>query len=373
MPKKPITRRQFLTLSALTSGGLILSACGVEAEPSATDALPLPTATVAAAGEASTEGDGEIEVLVRDVLDFGLESDEWTGQYGWVTFRLNEGRYDGQPVYFIRTDASEPTFAEENGLVFVPLLNAGASVAASLYILDGDRLPVFSTSPDDEEYVSLFQVKRVTINDDTLTLDSAEAIESAAGSGAVTIEPESIYVNYPVVKWPGGELPADPELTETLGQGPLVEAVNTDEMTITFKLHQCFPGSRYIITDTSAAPMAPMMSIAAAPPTQALMDSGATDEIWVFANGITGPGVMGFQPAIFDNKAGHAAWSPFWNHFTLRWNDESQARILRTSAEIREALAAGDLEQFNGVPDSHPNGFVVNCPAPILAPNTFGL
>jgi len=142
-------------------------------------------------------------------------------------------------------------------------------------------------------------------------------------------------------------------------------------MTVTFKLHQCYPGSRYILTDTSSVGMAPMMSVPASAPTQALMDSGATDEIWVFANGIPGSGVMGFQPAVFDNKAGQPAWSPFWNHFTLRWADESQARVIKTSAEIRELVAAGDLEQFNGVPDTHPNGFVVNCPAPILASNTF--
>jgi hypothetical protein len=38
---------------------------------------------------------------------------------------------------------------------------------------------------------------------------------------------------------------------------------------------------------------------------------------------------------------------------------------------IRAAIEAGDLELFNGTPDTHPGGFVVNCPVPILAPNTF--
>lgn len=54
-----------------------------------------------------------------------------------------------------------------------------------------------------------------------------------------------------------------------------------------------------IVTDTSAAPMAPMMSVAASPPTQALTEIRATDKIWVFGNGLKGSGVMGFQPAIF--------------------------------------------------------------------------
>jgi hypothetical protein len=80
---------------------------------------------------------------------------------------------------------------------------------------------------------------------------------------------------------------------------------------------------------------------------------------------------MGFQPAVFDNKATEPAWSPFWNHFTLVWKDDATPRVLKTSAEIKAAIDAGEVEEFNGVPDSHPNGFVVNCPSPILAANTF--
>jgi hypothetical protein len=74
---------------------------------------------------------------------------------------------------------------------------------------------------------------------------------------------------------------------------------------------------------------------------------------------------------LFDNRAGKPAWSPFWNHFTWRWADEANARVITSSAAGREAEAGGELELFNGTPDSHPNGFVVNCPVPILAPNTF--
>ena len=55
----------------------------------------------------------------------------------------------------------------------------------------------------------------------------------------------------------------------------------------------------------------------------------------------------------------------------MTWADESSARLLTSSAEIRTLVESGELEQFNGVPNSHPTGFVVNCPAPILAPNTY--
>lgn len=55
---------------------------------------------------------------------------------------------------------------------------------------------------------------------------------------------------------------------------------------------------------------------------------------------------------------------------TVLWTDKSQARVLTSSAEIRALIESGELEEFNGVPESHPEGFVVNCLAPILAPNT---
>ena len=244
----------------------------------------------------------------------------------------------------------------------------GRDIAASLYLFENDHLPVLSTSPADENFFSLFHIKRVTVSDDSLSLDSATAVEEAAANGGVTIEETGVMVNYPIVKWPGGELSVDEAKAEYLGTGQLLEPVNTSDMTVTFKLHECFPGSRYIVTDTSAVPMAPMMSIAAAATSQQMVDVGGVDKIWVFANGLEGSGVMGFQPAIFGSQAGSPTWSPFWDHFTLQWNDEGQARVLSSSRDVNAALEASEVELFNGTPDTHPTGFVVNCPVPVLAP-----
>ncbi len=369
-----IDRRNFLRLTAASGGALVLAACGGTAAPAPAPtslpptAPPAPTSPPAAPAEAG----GEVEVLVKDVLDYALESDAWPGAFGSVTFRLHEGRVGGEPIYFIRTDASDPTYAEQEGLVFVPLLNTanGADVANRLYQFGDGRPPVMHVGPADPTFSSLFQLVSVTGGGD-LALDSAAAIEAAAAGGQITLEEQLIFVNFPVIKWPEGELSVDEALDAYLGGGQLIQPPDLSAMTVTMKLHQCFPGSRYIVTDTSTAEMAPMMSIPSSVPNQKLMERGGTDEIWVFGNGIPGSGVMGFQPAIFDNRAGEPAWSPFWNHFTVTWKDESQARVLRSSAEIREAIDSGELELFNGVPDSHPNGFVVNCPVPILAPNTF--
>jgi hypothetical protein len=141
-------------------------------------------------------------------------------------------------------------------------------------------------------------------------------------------------------------------------------------MTVTFKLHQCYPESRYIVTDTSAVPMAPMMAIEGSPGTEGLAEAGAASTITVFGNGFNGPGAMGFQPGIFREKAGNPAWSPLWDHFTAVWKDESKAVLLTSQAELNERVA-GEIELFTGTPDTGGQGFVVNCPSPIVAPNDF--
>jgi len=375
----PMSRRRFLQWSAMGSGLLVLAACeaAAPAAPAAEEeAEPTPEPTVAeepAAEEAAAEEESMAgaEVLVSDVKDYVLESDEWAGGYGSVTFAMHEGAYNGESVYYIRTDASDQAFADEVGLVFVPLLNAAAGMEEgevnTFYLFDDDRPMVVAKIPGDENYTSLGKVMRVAGGD--AELNSAEAVQAAIDAGDVEAEDTGIFVNYPFIAWPGGELAVDSELAETLGGGQLFAAPDTENMEVTMKLHQCYPGSRYILTD--AGMMAPMMNVVDAPVTNKLKELGGTDEIWVFANGIPGPGVMGFQPAIFDNEAGEPAWSPMWDHFTVRWADESNARVLTSSDEIRELVDSGELELFNGVPDSHPTGFVVNCPAPILAPNNF--
>ncbi|MBW7884607.1 MAG: hypothetical protein H3C34_18605 [Caldilineaceae bacterium] len=367
-----LSRRQFLRWGALGSGAVFLAACAAAPAATLPPATPTaePTPVPAAAAETAAE---EVTVMVRDVLEYSLTPQGWEGPYGSVTFRLHQVWHNGEAVYHIRTDASDPAFAEEVGLVYVPLLNVALTIenVNKLYRFEGDRMPVISMIPGDENYSSLFRIVDVAVSDSSLELLSEADIEQAVQDGGATLAETNLFVNYPLIQWTGGGLTVDPELKEVLPGGQLFAPPDLEAMTVTMKLHQCYPGSRYILTDTSAVPMAPMMNIPASAPTQQLKEKGGTDEIWVFGNGISGPGVMGFQPAIFDNKAGEPAWSPFWDHFTVVWNDESNVRVLTNSAEIRELVASGELQQFNGVPDSHPNGFVVNCPAPILAPNTF--
>lgn len=331
----------------------------------------------ALASQATPTGD-EPEVIVGDVVDFQLDSEgEWPGHFGGVTLTMHPAFYDGGDAWYIRTDASDEEFANSTGLVYVPLLanalDAEGSFAEIYLFADDadDQHAVMSTVPSNDDFTPAFRVNNVTFLGDATLLTSVSEILDAVEAGTAAIEETSIVVNYPLVAWPGGALPVDPDLTNPLGPGNLISEPDTEAGTVTFKLHQCYPGSRYIATDTSAVPMAEMMGVVGSAPTQGLIAANATAPIYVFGNGIAGPAAMGFQPSIFNSKAGEVIWSPFWEHFTVVWNEGVETALLTSEAEVLERGEAGDLTIHPGTPDTGGESFVVNCPAPILAVNDF--
>lgn len=360
-----ISRRTAVKLGAAGAASLAIGTAHLR--------LALP----AHAQEASPTA-GEAQVIVGDVIDFELDANgRWEGHFGSVTLALHPGFYDGGDAWFIRTDASDVDFAEANGLVYVPLLRNALDAEGSfgkIYLFDdgaeGQRT-VVNTVPGQTTFTPAFQVHNVSFTGETVLLDSETAILDAAADGSVEVEATDIIVNYPLVLWPDGGLPVDPDLVNPLGPGVLIGEANTDNGEVTFKLHQCYPGSRYIATDTSAAPMAPMMGVAVSEPTQALIEANATAPIYVFMPGLPGPAAMGGQPSVFNSTAGEGIWSPFWEHKTVAWNDGVEPVVLTSEAEILEREAAGDLTIFMGVPETDPVSFVVNCPAPVLAANDY--
>lgn len=370
------TRRQFLRNAGLGAGALMLANAGLPAGVVRAGGLKASTSAAAAAAARAAHASPDVELTSGDVLGFALDSDDWEGAFGWVTFQTHQAFYNGDSVHYIRTDASDQEFATANKLLFVPLLNAALAAdgaTSQLYTFENgvdDQYPVMSHIPDQDDFSPAWQVHRVTFNGSPMLLDSAGAVLAAEADGDVTIEALRLVVNFPVVKWPGGELPVDTELREYLGTGPLTAPVDTSRGRVSFKLHECYPGSRYIITDTSAVPMAPMMGIAGSAATQKLVGVGATDKIWVFGNGIEGSGVMGFQPAIFASAAGDPVWSPFWEHFTAVWNNGNDAVLLTSAAELEAHDSA--ITIYKGVPDMDQEmpAFVVNCPVPVKARNT---
>ena len=363
IPTTHLTRRRFLALTGGSLiGGALLAACGDDDS----DESAQPSG---AGAEEPLIG----RVVVGDVLDHALRSDRWPGQFGFVTFKLHAGSVDDQPAYFIRTDASDQAFASAEKLVFVPKLSSAITRGqglSTIYLFSGgtpDQTPVLSSAPHMADYSSAFRVHRVSFSGQPRRLGSVAAIQAAERDGTVRVEQTNIVVNYPVVKWPGGEMPVDGVKDAYLGGGQLIEPVDVAGEKVTFKLHSCYPNTRYIITDVTMPPMAEGMKIAAAPGAEPLTAAGATAKILVFGNGVKGSGPMGFQKSITDTKVGEAAWSPYWDHYTFTWASERDAEVLKSQADLLAKEEPGALKRFNGTPDTNGQLFMVNCPVPVEA------
>ena len=88
MSPTSINRRQFLRLSTLTGGAALLTACGAGA---LTPTPPAATPRGSVANTESTGSAGQERVIVGDVLDYKLTSDEWPGACRFLEAPLAAG------------------------------------------------------------------------------------------------------------------------------------------------------------------------------------------------------------------------------------------------------------------------------------------
>jgi len=369
-----INRRAFFALAGRRGVGLglaasslpaLLAACGDDEENRAGGGSP-------AASPGATTG----TAIVGDVLDHALTSSDWDGAFGWVRLRIHPAVVDGGEAWYIRTDASDEAYARREGLVFVPRiagLAAEGSVGDAFLFANGadDQPTVLSSEPGRNDYSPAWRINDVTWSSSPALLDSADDIRAAADAGDLTIASDDVVANMPVVLWSGGGMSTDPDLLEYLGGGQLIEAPDTAGGSVLFKLHECFPGSRYIVCDTSAPPMAEGMHIVPSPGLGGASGADVTGRVNVFMGGVEGSGPMGGQPSVFDSSAGEPQWSPYWDHMTYVWQDGADARVLTTEDEVHAARDDGELEEFPGTPDTGGEIFTVNCPVPVVAANTF--
>lgn len=78
-------------------------------------------------------------------------------------------------------------------------------------------------------------------------------------------------------------------------------------------------------------------------PTLAHVTEHALANVYVFSNGVKGDSMSGLQPSVFDNPPGTEGYSPLRRLNVVAWSDETQARELKTAAEVLEAAEAGEL------------------------------
>lgn len=90
-------------------------------------------------------------------------------------------------------------------------------------------------------------------------------------------------------------------------------------------------------------------------PSLAEVPESALANVYVFENGLTGKGPLGFQPDVFNNPPGTDGYSPLRQIILTKWADGVKAIELKSEAEILQAEKDGKLTTAKA-------GVVVNMP-----------
>ena len=299
-----------------------------------------------------------------------------------VDIPLMKGYYNGDEVFFIATESSDKTHADlltkKNNwkVVEAPVLSKSpASSLASVYMFTnggagqgsmGQQPDVFdSTHAQANEYSPFRKIIHVTWSDASKVkeLKSVDEIMAAQTAGDVKLQDTSIVMNYPMIKWPDGQMAiragSVTDDMEYMGGGQVTN-INTEAMKVTFIAHRGWaPDGKtiyYIVTDATPEMPAKMMGVVYAPKTENLALSPAAVDLFQFGNGIKGSGPMNFQAGIGGASPGDPNYSPMWRISFINWKNPGEARVLETLGDISKVSGKVTIEPAMG------GKHIVNCP-----------
>ena len=302
-----------------------------------------------------------------------------------ATIPMHQGFYDGEDVYYIITDSSDPTHAdiitEKQGwqVELAPLLkNTPEEALSKVYLftngIKGDGIhgyqnQVFTSTPAQADvYSALTSHIHVMWNDGATSrvLTSETAVMDAAENNEITLTEINVILNMPQIIWPEGQMMVkDVTLTDTTpyGGGQVLD-IDTEEMNVTFIAHRGWgPDGRtiyYIVTDATPSGPAGMMGVVSAPTSASLIANSAAVDLYQFKNGLTGTGPLGFQPGIAAGAPGDANYSPMWRIFMIGWDNPENAQVLETIDDMNAYKKAGLIDI--GIARPMDSDHIVNCP-----------
>ena len=133
----------------------------------------------------------------------------------------------------------------------------------------------------------------------------------------------------------GGSSGTSGNVTMT-GMSPLVEGFSEGQ------------GIRFIHTEASDAPVADMLTRMMGSPVLLVSElsqapSSTLANVYVFTNGVSGPGPLGFQADVFDNPPGTSGYRPLRSLVQVTWRSGANARLLKSAAEVRSAESNGEM------------------------------
>ena len=302
-----------------------------------------------------------------------------------ATIPMHQGYYNGEDVFYIITDSSDPKHAEiitaKQGwqVELAPLLkNTPEEALSKVYLftngIEGDGIhgyqgQVFTSTPAQAEvYSALTSHVHVMWNDGATSrvLDSEAMIMESVENNEITLTEVDVVLNMPQIIWPDGQMMVkDVTLTDTTpyGGGQVLE-IDTEEMNVTFIAHRGWgPDGRtiyYIVTDATPSGPAGMMGVVSSPTSASLIANSAAVDLYQFKNGLTGIGPLGFQPGIAAGAPGDANYSPMWRIFMIGWDSPENAQLLETIDDMNAYREAGLIDI--GIARPMDSDHIVNCP-----------
>ena len=303
-----------------------------------------------------------------------------------ATIPMHHGFYNGESVYYIITDSSDPTHAEiitkNQGwkVELAPLLaNAPDAALSKTYLftngvkgsgVHGFQGEVFTSTPAQADvYSALTSHVHVTWDDAStpFILDSEDAVMDAVDQGLVILTELDVILNMPQIVWPEGQMPVKKDKTltdETPYGGGQVLDIDIEEMTVTFIAHRGWgPDGRtiyYIVTDATPSGPAEMMGVTNSPTSASLIANSAAVDLFQFMNGIKGSGPLGFQAGIASSAPGDSNYSPMWRIFMIGWDDPANAALLENKGDIDFYNQEGQISINLARPMDADH--IVNCP-----------
>ena len=168
----------------------------------------------------------------------------------------------------------------------------------------------------------------------------------------------------------GGYLLAQDSETETPEPANTMSGMGgMDDMETEFSVDELAPLVRglyegeelfFIHTEASDPDVAALLTDMMGPevivvPSLADIDEDILAGVYVFTNGLSGMGPMGFQPDVFDSVPGEDDYSPLRTIQLVTWAEDATPRLLDSVEAIQAAEADGEL-------DIERSGMVVNMP-----------
>jgi len=331
-------------------------------------AFAIPAGAAALPASASTVGGGNCGACPgRLFITSAIEHPD-----GTVTFPLHKGISNGQPVYYVLTDASDGSVAAAMGLnTSQKLANAANTAGVEKVSINPDGTIVFPAT------VNFSPTPAFTLTPGPAGFPPATASPPAVGDPGYS----------PLIQLPSGVVENAPQVANNTGQAGKVTSIDFANMTVTYKETDGFQGGkalRYASFDSSDPTAAAIEHVTYAPALNNLPtlndDSTASSRASLagFTNGQTGaanPNRQGLNSTILDGLAPlnvlrwnptQGRYSPIWDAHLTQWQVPLGQRTLQTDFGTIQNLAdQGTVVGFNGTAQGTTfaaSGTIVNCP-----------